>query len=112
MKPLEAESRSQINVNLSCKVQYITVHVQTDADLFQLADMEVQMFACGRPYMPKLAAQPTVPKSMARGFFTSECHLLPYEMFWGVRDIKDFWEVQPYLKQKLDIVKMASIFRN
>lgn len=92
-------------------MQHITVHVQTDADLFQLADMEVQMFTCGCPCVPKLAALPMVPKSMAPGFFISVCHLLPYEMFWDVRDIKDFWEVQPYLKQKLDIVKMASIFR-
>lgn len=73
--------------------QHITTDIQRDAVLFRSADIEVQMFACRCPYVPKLAARPVLPKSMVHDFFTSVCHLLPYEMFWGVKDIKDFCEV-------------------
>lgn len=93
MKPWEAEGRSEIKVNLSFDDAAYYCACTVRCRSVPVCRHEVQMFACGCQYVPKLAAQPMVPKSMACGFFASVCHLLPYEMFWGVRDIKDFWEV-------------------
>lgn len=61
MKPWEAEGRSEIKVNSSFhNTAYYCVYTKR-CDSVEFADMEVQMLACGCPYVPKLAAQPMVP---------------------------------------------------